>query len=135
MIASATLLGALIGTTLSSSVVLTFLVVLTILDVAVVESNSLSAIAGKKSYDKVVSVVTLQLEKYLIGIGDFLTYSILASSALRILGLYGAIETSILILLGVAGTFEITKRRGKAPGLLLPVVLGTIPLIIGLSHI
>src|SRR2546427_9167801 len=135
MRATARLLGGLSGTSHYSSVLLTCVVVRTSLDVAVVESNSLSAIAGKKSYDKVVSVVTLQLEKYLIGIGDFLTYSILASSALRILGLYGAIETSILILLGVAGTFEITKRRGKAPGLLLPVVLGTFPLIIGLSHI
>jgi hypothetical protein len=135
MIASATLLGALIGTTLSPLVALTFLVVLTILDVVVVESNSVSAILGKNGYDKVVSVVTVQLEKYVIGIGDFLTYSILASLALRVLGLYGAIETSFLILLGVAGTFEVTKRRGKAPGLLLPVVLGIIPLIFGLSHI
>jgi hypothetical protein len=135
MIVSATLLGALIGTTLSPLVALTFLVVLTVLDVVVVESNSVSTILGKKGYDKVVSVVTLQLEKYVIGIGDFLTYSILASSALRILGFYGAIETSLLILLGVAGTFEVTKRRGKAPGLLLPIVLGIIPLIIGLSHI
>jgi hypothetical protein len=135
ILASATLLGALIGTSLATIVSLTFLIVLTTLDVYIVESNSILSIVGKTNYDQVVSVVTLQLDVYAVGLGDFLAYSILSSTALRVLGLYGAIETSILILVGAAVTFEMTKRRGKAPGLLLPVVLGLIPVILGLLGI
>ena len=134
ILASATLLGALIGTSLVTIVAITFLVVLTTLDVIIVESNTVQAIVGRTSYDQVISLVTLQFDKYVIGLGDFLAYSILTSTTLRILGFYGATETSILILLGVAATFKITSSRGKAPGLLLPVGLGLIPLVIGLLH-
>lgn len=135
ILTSATLLGALIGTSLATMVSLIFLIVLATLDVFIVESNTIPSIVGKTSYDQVVSVVTLQLDAYAIGLGDFLAYSILSSTALRILGLYGSIETSILILVGVAVTFEMTRRRGKAPGLLLPVGLGSIPIILGLLRI
>jgi hypothetical protein len=134
-LASATLLGALIGTSLVTVVAITFLVVLTTLDVIIVESNTVQAIVGTTSYDQVISVVTLQFDKYAIGLGDFLAYSILTSTALRILGFSGAIETSILILLGVAATFKVMRKSGKAPGLLLPVGLGLIPLVVGLLHI
>jgi hypothetical protein len=134
-LASATLLGALIGTSLVTVVAITFLVVLTALDVIIVESNTVQAIVGRGSYDQVISVVTVQFDKYAIGLGDFLAYSILTSMALRILGFSGAIETSILILLGVAATFRVTRKWGKAPGLLLPVGLGLFPLVVGLLHI
>jgi hypothetical protein len=134
-LASATLLGALIGTSLVTIVAIMFLVVLTTLDVIIVESNTVQAIVGRSSYDQVISVVTLQFDKYAIGLGDFLAYSILTSMALRILGFSGAIETSILILLGVAATFKVTKKRGKAPGLLLPLGLGLFPVVIGSLHI
>ena len=132
MVASATLLGALMGTSLPTIFAVTFLVILTILDVLVVESNTILTVVGEANYDQVVSVVTMPLEKYVVGLGDFLAYSILSSAALRILGFYGAIETSILILLGVIATFQITRARKKAPGLLLPMGLGLIPLVIGL---
>jgi hypothetical protein len=135
ILTSTTLLGALIGTSLTTVVVITFLVFLTILDVIIVESDTIPGIVGRVSYDQVVSVVTLQLDTFVIGLGDFLAYSILSSAALRILGFYGAIETSILILSGIALTFKMTKNRGKAPGLLLPIGLGLIPLALGLLRI
>src|SRR5207249_7793350 len=75
MVASSTLLGALIGTSLSPAVAITFLVMLTILDVIVVGCNTVPGIVGRSGYDQVVSVVTLQLEKYVVGLGDFLAYS------------------------------------------------------------
>jgi hypothetical protein len=75
------------------------------------------------------------LDNFLVGIGDFLAYSILASAALRYLGIYGAVETSVLILLGAILTFQITKRREKAPGLLIPVGIASIPLILGLARL
>ncbi len=135
MLGSTTLLGALIGTSLATIVAIIFLFVLTILDVIIVETNTIPGIVGRTSYDQVVSVVTLQLDKYVVGLGDFLAYSILSAAALRVLGFYGAIETALLILFGVACTFEMTKRRGKAPGLLLPVGLGLIPLVLGLLRL
>jgi hypothetical protein len=116
-------------------VAITFLVLLTILDVIIVESDTIPGIVGRASYYQVVSVVTLQLDTFVIGLGDFLAYSILSSAALRFLGFYGAIETSILILSGIAVTFKMTKSRGKAPGLLLPVGLGLIPLVLGLLRL
>lgn len=135
MAGSATLLGALIGTSLPSIFSIVFLGLLTIVDVTVVESNAIPNVVGKISYDRIVSSLTLPLEKYLIGIGDFLAYSILASSSLYSVGISGAIATSILILLGSVITLEITKVRKKTPGLLLPVGLGLIPLIIGGFHL
>jgi hypothetical protein len=134
MLASASLLGALIGTSLPTIIGVLFLLLLTSLDVLVVEFGTLANMVGQSRYDEVVSVVTLPLDNFLVGIGDFLAYSILASAALRYLGIYGAVETSVLILLGAILTFQITKRRKKAPGLLIPVGIASIPLILGLAR-
>jgi hypothetical protein len=135
MLASASLLGALIGTSLPTIIGVLFLLLLTSLDVLVVEFGALANMVGQSRYDEVVSVVTLPLDNFLLGIGDFLAYSILASAALRYLGIYGAVETSVLILLGAVLTFQITKRRKKAPGLLIPVGIASIPLILGLARL
>ena len=135
MLFSASLLGALIGTSLPTIIGVLFLLSLTSLDVLVVEFGTLANMVGQSRYDEVVSVVTLPLDKFLVGIGDFLAYSVLASAALRDLGIYGAIETSVLILLGAILTFQITRRRKRAPGLLIPIGIGSIPLILGLAHV
>jgi hypothetical protein len=135
MLASASLLGALIGTSLPTIIGVLFLLLLTSLDVLVVEFGTLANMVGQSRYDEVVSVVTLPLDKFLVGIGDFLAYSVLATAALRDLGIYGAVETSVLILLGAILTFQITKRMKRAPGLLIPIGIGSIPLILGLAHI
>jgi hypothetical protein len=135
MLASASLLGALMGTSLPTVIGVIFLLLLTSLDVLVVEFGALASMVGQSRYDQVVSVVTLPLDKFLVGIGDFLAYSVLASAALRNLGIYGAVETSILILLGAILTFQITMRKKKAPGLLIPIAIGSIPLILGLARL
>jgi hypothetical protein len=135
MVVSATLLGALIGTSLPTIFAITFLMILTVLDLLVVESNTVPSLVGKESYDKVISIVTLPLEKHLVGLGDFLAYSILSSASLQILGALGAIETACLILMGAIATFRITRSRRKTPGLLIPVGLGLIPLVLGLLRI
>lgn len=135
MLASASLLGSLIGTSLPTVVGVLFLLLLTSLDVLVVESGTLANMIGKSRYDEVLSVVTLPLDKFLVGVGDFLAYSILASAALRYLGIYGAVETSVLIILGAVLTFQITSRKKKTPGLLIPIGIGSIPLILGLARL
>jgi hypothetical protein len=132
MVTSAGLLGALMGTSLSTIVAIAFLLALTILDVLAVEFEALPALVGSTSYDQVVSVSTLQLEKYVVGLGDLLAYSILTTAVLRVLGIYGAIATLVLIFSGIGATFKLTKRRGRAPGLLIPVCLGLVPLVLGL---
>lgn len=134
MVVSATLLGALIGTSLPSVFAITFLIALTALDVAAVESNTVSVLVGKANYDQVISAVTLPLEKSLVGLGDFLTYSILSAVALHVLGVFGAIETAGLILIGALATFQITRARRKVSGLLIPVSFGLIPIVLGLFH-
>lgn len=132
MIASATLLGSLIGTSLPTFFAIVFLMILTGLDVVVVETNTVTNLVGPAHYDDVVSVVTLPLKKHLVGLGDFLAYSILTSATLHVTGVYGAIETVILILVGAIVTFKITKLRKRAPGLLVPIGLGVVPLVLGL---
>jgi hypothetical protein len=134
MVVSATLLGALLGASLPSAFAITFLIALTLLDVAVVESNTVSVLVGKANYDHVISAVTLPLEKSLVGLGDFLAYSILSALSLHVLGVYGAVETAGLILVGALATLQITKSRRKVSGLLIPVSLGLIPSILGLVH-
>jgi len=135
LILSSTLLGALIGASFPPAFTIVFLAGLALMDLLVVETDLLSRLMGSSGYGNVASLTTLPLQTSFVGIGDFLAYSILSSAALRILGLYGAIETSILILLGIAVTFQVTKTRGRAPGLLLPISLGLTPLVLGLSSI
>jgi hypothetical protein len=135
MMFSATLLGALIGTSLPTVLAVMFLLAMASLDTVLVGMNTMENITGLTRYEEVVSVVTLPVDKYMVGLGDFLAYSILASASLRFLGLFGAFETSILILAGVVLTFQITKMRKKAPGLVVPIILGLIPLILGLTRV
>ncbi|TMI08948.1 hypothetical protein E6H34_03955 [Candidatus Bathyarchaeota archaeon] len=131
MIGSATLLGSLMGTAFPTLYSMVFLIMLTVVDVFVVETNILTSVVGKISYEKMVSVATLPMEEYLVGLGDFLAYAILVTASLKILGVYGAVEAGILVLIGALATFEITRRRTRAPGLLIPIGLGLLPMILG----
>lgn len=129
MTASACLVGSLVGTSLPLIVSLLFLVGLTLLDVLIVGFDLLPNFMGEKKYDEMMPVATIQTDKYLLGLGDFLAYSILATVTLRFLGFFAAILTSCLIFLGAIITLQITKRTSRAPGLMLPIGLGIIPLL------
>jgi len=72
------------------------------------------------------------LETSLVGIGDFLAYSMLVAMSLQLIGFLGAIETIGLILAGALVTLQITRLRSRAAGLLIPVGLGLIPVILAL---
>ena len=131
MIGSATLLGSLIGTSFPPIFSIVFLLALVTLDVVIVESRALPNIVGETAYDEMVSVATLPLDKYLVGLGDFLAYAIVTTTALRLFGLYGAIATAILVLIGAILTFQVTRIRSRAPGLLIPIGMALIPILLG----
>jgi len=132
LIASSTLLGALIGASFPAVFTIVFLGGLAIMDFLVVETDFLARLIGSRNYESVTSVTTLPLETSFVGIGDFLAYSMLVAMSLQLIGVYGAIETSGLILVGSFVTLQITRMRTKTSGLLIPVGLGLIPVILSI---
>jgi hypothetical protein len=132
MVASTTLLGALIGTSFPLMFTILLLLALSLLDILVVESDLVRKTVGQKTYDSIISMTTLPIEKYAVGLGDFLAYSILVASSLRALGLFGAGTTVALILAGALVTSRLARSRLRVPGLPIPLWLGLVPSLLGL---
>src|SRR5712664_203661 len=132
VIGSATLLGALIGTSLPPLFTIAFLGTLAIADFLMVETNVLTRLTDPQKYGEMLSVMTLPLETSSVGLGDFLAYSMLVATSLQLSGLAGAIETIAFVLCGALITLQITRVRSKTPGLVIPISLGMIPVILGL---
>ena len=132
VVGSATLLGALIGTSLPPLFTIAFLGALAIMDFLFVETNVLTRLVGLRGYGEMLSVATLPLETSLVGLGDFLAYSMLVATSLQLSGLTGALETVAFILSGTFITFQIARLRSKTAGLIIPISLGLIPVILGL---
>ena len=132
LILSSTLLGALIGASFPPAFTIVFLAGLALMDLLVVETDLLSRLMGSSGYGNVASLTTLPLQTSLVGIGDFLAYSMLVALSLQLIGVYGAVETIALILVGALVTFQIARLRSRAAGLLIPVGLGLIPVILAL---
>lgn len=131
-VGSATLLGALIGTSLPPLFTIAFLGVLATMDFLVVETNVLTHLIGPQKYGEMLSLTTLPLETSLVGLGDFLAYSMLVATSLQLSGFVGAMETIAFVLCGALITLEITRLRSKTAGLVIPISLGMIPVILGL---
>ncbi len=132
LVASSTFLGALIGASFPVTFTIVLLAGLALMDLLVVETDFLAKLAGSSNYGGVTSLTTLPLETSFVGIGDFLAYSMLVAMSLQLIGVYGAVETIALILLGALVTFQIARLRSRAAGLLIPVGLGLIPVILAL---
>lgn len=132
MVASTTLIGALIGTSFPLTFTILLLLALSFLDILVVETDLMRRTVGQKTYDSLMTIVTLPLDKYAVGLGDFLAYSILVASSLRSIGLYGAGTTIALILAGALVTSRLARSRLRVPGLPIPIWLGLVPSLLGL---
>ncbi len=132
MVASTTLLGALVGLSFPLTFTILLLFALSLLDILVVESDLVRKIVGQKTYDSIIIMTTLPIEKYAVGLGDFLAYSILVASSLRSIGLYGAGTTIALILAGALVTSRLARSRLRVPGLPIPLWLGLVPSLLGL---
>jgi hypothetical protein len=132
VLGSATLLGTLIGTSLSPLFTITFLGALALMDFLVVETNVLTRLVGPQRYGEVLSLTTLPLETSLVGLGDFLAYSMLVATSFQLSGLIGALETIAFVLCGALITIQITRLRSKTAGLVIPISLGMIPVVLGL---
>lgn len=132
MVLSTTLLGSLIGILFPPVFTVILLLALSILDVLFVESNLLTKIVGRQNYYDVVKITTVPIHDQLVGIGDFLVFSMLVACSARLSGLFSAGETLGLILAGVFITFELVKTRLRFAGLAIPIWLGLVPSILGL---
>lgn len=132
VIGSATLLGALIGTSLSPLFTITFLGTLALMDFLAVETNVMTRLIGPQKYREVIFLTTFPLETSLVGLGDFLAYSMLVATSFQLSGLVGSIETIAFVLAGALITLQITRLRSKTAGLVIPIGLGMIPVILSL---
>src|SRR2546425_4549042 len=131
IIGSLTFLGSLIGTIFSLTFITLLLLALSIVDLFLVESDFLKKGMGEGEYGAMMTTTTVSMEKYTVGFGDFAAYSILAASSIRI-GIYAAIATLTLIMVGALATFRMARFRTRAPGLPLPIWLGLLPIVLGL---
>jgi hypothetical protein len=102
------------------------------MDFLIVETNVLTRLVGPQRYGEVLSLTTLPLETSLVGLGDFLAYSMLVATSFQLNGLVGALETIAFVLCGALITLQITRRRSKTAGLIIPISLGMIPVVLGL---
>jgi len=129
---SATLLGAVLGAFLPAFFTIPFLILLSILDLLLIESGMLRRSVGLRAFDSLVSVTTLPLEGLDVGLGDLMAYSMLATMSILFAGLLVAYLTIVLILTGVLLSFLIARSRGIVPGLSLPLWFGLLPSIVKL---
>ena len=103
------------------------------MDFLVVETNALTHLIGSKKYGEMLSIAAFPLETSLVGVGDFLAYSMLVATSLQLSGLAGALETIGFILCGALITLRITRLTSKTAGLVIPISLGMIPVVLGLQ--
>lgn len=132
MAVSTTLLGSLVGMLFPLTFTILLLLILSFLDIVVVESDLLRKSVGPASFDRVMSVTTFPVADLEVGVGDILAYSILMASSLRSLGVYAAGATLLLITGGAVITYQIVRSRFRVPGLPIPIWLGLVPSILGL---
>ena len=71
-----------------------------------------------------------QDKELMIGLGDIIYYSMLSSFALVNFGVYIAILSTFLILIGVVTTFFSATKNEIFPGFPIPTGLGIIPMLI-----
>lgn len=128
---STMLLGALVGSLFPPVFTIILLATLTVFDALLIDGNLLSKVLGRQNFENFVSVTTLPLRDYLIGMGDLLVYAMLVATSVQVTGILGAIATIMLILTGTSLTFVLTRSRESFPGLPIPVWFGLIPTIVG----
>ncbi len=127
---SVTVLGAVLGAFLPVFFTIPFLVLLSILDPLLIESNILKRSVGMSALDSLTTATTLPLAGLDVGLGDLMAYSMLATSSIVNSGILAALATTALILTGVLLTLRIASSRHIVAGLSIPLWLGVLPSII-----
>ncbi|HZD11960.1 MAG TPA: hypothetical protein VE177_00370, partial [Candidatus Binatus sp.] len=101
LVLSTGLLGCMLGTFFSITFTVFLLLSLCLLDLLFVETDLLGKTVGLQRLDDLLSVTTLPVSEFGVGLGDLLAYSILVTSAFLNGGLYVLAATIALIVLGV----------------------------------
>src|SRR5215467_8460846 len=127
---STTMLGAVLGAFLPVLFTIPFLILLSILDPLLIESNILRQSVGTKALDNLTTATTLPLAGLDVGLGDIMAYSMLATSSIVNSGILAALATTTLILVGVLLTLRIAQSRHIVAGLSIPLWLGVLPSIV-----
>src|SRR2546428_533478 len=104
---SAALLGSMLGTFFPTTFTLVLLVALSFLDVVFIETNILGRTVGLQRISSLLSVTTLPISEFGVGLGDLLVYSILVTSSFIRGGAYVALPKVPLILLGVIAPIRV----------------------------
>lgn len=129
---STSLLGCLLGLFFPVIFAVLLLLSLAILDVVFVENDLLRKVVGLRRVDSVLSITTLPISVFGIGLGDLLAYSILATASFVSEGAYVAAASILMMLLGIMLTLRIARNRQLFAGLPIPIMLGLTPTILAM---
>ncbi|OYT26454.1 MAG: hypothetical protein B6V02_01675 [Thermoprotei archaeon ex4572_64] len=139
------LVGIFLILVLHYIVVLTLLIILVIYDVVMVYCGLLGRIIREVSTESKIKYsilrgLVLELDGFILGVGDLIMYSVLEVLCLETAILKGlsiamivcsALMTGLGVLSGYVLTVKyILPRKGYAPALSVPITLGIIPVIV-----
>jgi len=106
---------------------------LCVIDLMSYRAGLLKKIADFSEGERIFVRLRYSDRESLIGLGDLIYYSMLASYSLVNFGILTAIFSTSLILLGWILTFVCTMKSEIFPGLPIPIGLGLIPIIVQLT--
>jgi len=106
---------------------------LCIVDLVSYRAGVLKKISDFSEGERIFVRLRYSRKELVIGLGDLIYYSMLASYSLVNFGILTAIFCTFLILIGWIFTFVYTMKKEIFPGLPIPFGLGLIPIIVQLT--
>lgn len=122
-------LGSFIGVLLPPIPVIGILLVLSILDLVLINRKTVEKKVGEANYEKLILKVAVSNQDWGIGIGDLTCYSIVVSNTLANMGLLAGTLSLLLILLGSFLSLVLVIRMVRIPGLPIAIFLSLLPSI------
>lgn len=108
---------------------------LCIIDLIAYRAGLLNRIADLSQGEAIFARLRYSDRELIVGLGDLIYYSMLASYSLVNFGVLTAIFSTFFILIGWIVSFSYTMRREIFPGLPIPFGLGLIPIVIRVVYL
>jgi len=127
--------GSLLGMSIPRLSMVHILLSLCIIDLVAYRAGLLKTIVSLSEGETVFFRMKYSERELIIGLGDLVYFSMLASYSLVNFGMVTAVSSSILVLMGFILTLFWSERNEAIPGLPLSVGLGLIPITLSLNPI
>jgi hypothetical protein len=124
------ILGAFLGVLIHMLAVIGISIALSVVDTILIKRGTAQRIIGLPAeYEKLIMKMTFSTEKWGIGIGDLICYSMIVSSSAVNFGVLAGCSSLGLILIGSFLTMILAVKRRRVPGLPVVTALGLLPSI------